>query len=91
MTTASKGRKSNKSEQPTCSQCSEPMKLARTAPFKGYADIQDRTYECQKCGHSESWIVSISPKPTAAKVLTIRLRTGASVGYCPNSEPFVLI
>jgi hypothetical protein len=34
------------------------MKLARTAPFKGYADIQDRTYECPKCGHSEGWVVS---------------------------------
>jgi transcription elongation factor Elf1 len=34
------------------------MKLARTAPFKGYTDIQDRTYECPKCGHSESWIAT---------------------------------
>jgi hypothetical protein len=41
-----------------CPKCAQPMKLARVAPFKGYADIQDRTYECQKCGHSESWIAS---------------------------------
>ena len=58
MATARKYRKPNKSIQPTCPQCSEPMKLARVAPFKGYADIQDRTYECAKCGHSESWIAS---------------------------------
>ena len=53
-----RARKPNKPAQPTCPQCSEPMKLARTAPFKGYTDIQDRTYECSKCGHSESWIAS---------------------------------
>jgi DNA-directed RNA polymerase subunit RPC12/RpoP len=45
-------------ERPGCPKCSQPMKLARVAPFKGHADIQDRTYECPKCGHSESWIAS---------------------------------
>jgi hypothetical protein len=34
------------------------MTLARVAQFKGYAGIQDRTYECPKCGHSESWIAT---------------------------------
>ena len=58
MTTASKYRKPNNPVQPACPHCSEPMKLARVARFKGYADIQDRTYECPKCGHSESWIAS---------------------------------
>ena len=58
MATARKHRKPNNSAQPTCPRCSEPLKLARTAPFKGYTDIQDRTYECPKCGYSESWIAS---------------------------------
>jgi ribosomal protein S27AE len=44
--------------RPACPKCSVPMKLARAAPFKGYADIQDQTYECPKCGHTESWIAS---------------------------------
>jgi hypothetical protein len=44
--------------QPDCPKCSEPMATARTAPFKGHAGIQDRTYECLKCGHSESWIAT---------------------------------
>ena len=44
--------------RPACPKCSVPMKLARTAPFKGYADIQDWTYECPECRHSESWIAS---------------------------------
>ena len=57
---------------PDCPKCAQPMKLARVAPFKGYADIQDRTYECAKCGHSESWIASQNnPKAGGpAKVLT---------------------
>jgi len=44
--------------RPACPKCSTPMVLARTAAFKGFADIQDRTYECPKCGHTESWIAS---------------------------------
>jgi hypothetical protein len=44
--------------RPACPKCSVPMKLARTAPFRGYADIQDQTYECSQCGHAESWIAS---------------------------------
>jgi DNA-directed RNA polymerase subunit RPC12/RpoP len=47
----------NRPLQPTCQQCSEPMELARTAPFKAYDDIEDRTYQCPKCGHSEAWVV----------------------------------
>ena len=46
MTTASKGRKRNNPVQPTCPQCSEPMKLERTALFKGYPGLEDRTYKC---------------------------------------------
>src|ERR1700686_896810 len=42
--------------RPTCPKCSQPMNLARTAKFKGHAGIEDRTYKCLKCGHSESWI-----------------------------------
>ena len=58
MTTASEYRKPNSPVQPTCPQCSVPMELARKAPFKGHSGIQDLTYGCPKCGHSESWIAS---------------------------------
>ena len=34
-----------------------PMVLALTRT-KGDARIEDRTYKCPKCGHSESWIAS---------------------------------
>jgi transcription elongation factor Elf1 len=33
------------------------MELARTVPFKAYDEIEDRTYECPKCGHVEAWVV----------------------------------
>jgi hypothetical protein len=64
MTTASKGRKRNNPVQPTCPQCSEPMKLERTALFKGYPGIEDRTYKCSKCSYSEGWVVSESNPKT---------------------------
>jgi hypothetical protein len=38
---------------PPCPMCSEPMKLARKAPFKTYDDIEKRTYGCPKCGHEQ--------------------------------------
>jgi uncharacterized Zn finger protein len=44
--------------RPACPKCSAQMELVRTAPFKSYAGIQDLTYKCLKCGHSESWIAS---------------------------------
>jgi len=44
--------------QPACPKCSTPMKLASTEPFKAHDGIEDRTYTCPKCGHSESWVVS---------------------------------
>ena len=68
-------RKRNNPVQPTCPHCSEPMKLARVARFKAYAEIQDRTYECQNPGTPKvGSLVSTSPKPTGGKVLTTRLR-----------------
>jgi hypothetical protein len=42
---------------PICPKCSVRMELVRKAPLKDYDDIEDRTYECQKCGHAESWVV----------------------------------
>jgi hypothetical protein len=44
--------------QPACPKCSQSMNLAHTAQFKGHAGIEDRTYRCPKCRHSESWIAS---------------------------------
>jgi uncharacterized Zn finger protein len=55
MTTAREYRKANSPVLPSCPQCSEQMELARTVPFK--AEIEDRTYECPKCGHVEAWVV----------------------------------
>jgi DNA-directed RNA polymerase subunit M/transcription elongation factor TFIIS len=43
--------------QPACPKCSEPMELARTTPFKAYDEIEDRIYQCPKCGHEEEWVV----------------------------------
>jgi hypothetical protein len=43
--------------EPCCSKCSEPMELACTVPFKAHDGIEDRTYTCSKCGHSEAWVV----------------------------------
>jgi hypothetical protein len=50
--------KPNNPVEPTCPQCLEPLELAHTALFKGHAGIEDRTYKCSECGHSESWVVS---------------------------------
>ena len=57
-------RNPNKPVEPTCPQCVEPMELARTALFKGHTGIEDRTYKCAKCGHSEGWVVSESNPKT---------------------------
>jgi len=56
MTTAGKYRKLNPA-LPNCPHCSKSMELSRTAPFKAYDEIEDRTYRCPKCGHSEAWVV----------------------------------
>jgi endogenous inhibitor of DNA gyrase (YacG/DUF329 family) len=40
-----------------CPKCSTPMELVSTRPFKSHEDIEDRTYKCPKCGHSEAWVV----------------------------------
>ena len=43
--------------QPACSKCSASMELAHTKPLKVHDEIEDRTYKCPKCGHSEAWVV----------------------------------
>jgi hypothetical protein len=45
------------SVQPACPKCSVQMELAHTAPFSAYDEVEDRTYKCPKCGHSEAWVV----------------------------------
>jgi ribosomal protein S27AE len=53
--------------RPACPKCSKPMEMARTTPFKAYDEVEDRTYECPKCGHSESWVVKeLGPRRLAA-------------------------
>ena len=42
--------------RPICPTCTQPLVLVRTAPFRNHPDIEDRTYECPKCKHSESWV-----------------------------------
>jgi DNA-directed RNA polymerase subunit RPC12/RpoP len=44
---------------PHCRNCSAQMQLAKTAPHKNIANIENRTYECPQCGHSEDWVQSI--------------------------------
>jgi DNA-directed RNA polymerase subunit RPC12/RpoP len=46
----------NTTIQPICPKCSEHLVLVRTIPFKDHEDIEDRTYECPKCKHSEGWV-----------------------------------
>ena len=43
--------------RPVCPKCSTLMELAHTTQFKANEDIEDRTYQCPKCGHSEAWVV----------------------------------
>jgi Zn ribbon nucleic-acid-binding protein len=50
---------------PHCPKCSTQMQLAKTAPFKDVPGIENHTFECPHCGHSEEWIQSVNA-PTAA-------------------------
>jgi C4-type Zn-finger protein len=47
-------------QTPACSKCLAPMELARITPYT--EGIEDRTYECPKCGHLESWVFK-APEP----------------------------
>jgi tRNA(Ile2) C34 agmatinyltransferase TiaS len=41
-------------ESPACPECSTTMDLANVT--QGSGGIEERTYQCPKCGHSMVWV-----------------------------------
>lgn len=56
-------------ERPDCQQCGARMMLSRIEPYPIHEPkYERRTFECERCGHSESYVVELHmrARPDAA-------------------------